>query len=304
MGNVDLKRLAIMIAGLTFLAAGYMYFSSERTSPKPPLAPPPATNVSPAPAPGTAGQPPGPQGSGQGSPVARSDAPPVAEPAREPETESKPPNPAPPVSVSGSAGGVSLSGSDTPTPNLPDPFMGTTAELVKLKKEAEILESKIKILDLKAKQAEAELKEKRARALANMIEKNPRILLSLASDSQDPSGTGGLPSPQRLPQGLPGSDLDDVEEGFKKLAQTRSPTVKMVMLGREKKVTVEFGGKTYTLTVGDKVQDMEVVNVTPRGAILKLSGKQEFIPVNEALSVQQEEDREKKSENRSGNPKR
>ena len=163
--------------------------------------------------------------------------------------------------------------------DLPDPFQGFTGELVRLKKEAEILESKIKILELKAKEAEARLKEKRAQGLTAMIEKDPKILLNLPGDTSEAGGIT-LGGPSRFQAGLPQSSKG-FDEDIKKIMRERTPTVKMVILGRDRRVTVEYQGDTFTLSVGDKVRDIEVLNVTPRGAIFRVNGRQEFIPVSE-----------------------
>jgi hypothetical protein len=203
-----------------------------------------------------------------------------------PETRSTPPE-APLPTSAGQAGvekpirvPLSSLGAVTSGRDLSDPFQGFSGELVRLKKEAEILESKIKILELKAKEAEARLKEKRAQGLTTMIEKDPKILLSLAGDTGEAGGLT-LGQPSRLQAGLAQSSKG-IDEDLKKIMRERTPTVKMVVLGRDKRVTVDYQGDTFTLSVGDKVRDIEVLNVTPRGAIFRVSGKQEFIPVSES----------------------
>lgn len=164
--------------------------------------------------------------------------------------------------------------------NLSDPFQGFTAELVRLRKEAEILESKIRILELKAKEAEARLKEKRAQGLSSMIEKDPKILLNLLGDTNNPGGII-LDQSSRLQTSLPRSTTGRLDEDLKRIIRGRIPTVRMVILGRDKRVTVDYQGDTFTLSVGDRVRDIEVLNITPRGAIFRVNGKQEFVPLSE-----------------------
>ncbi len=283
MGNIDLKRALMLAMAAGLLVLGAVYFLSGPGSNIPP-----AGGLSAAPATAQAGKrmaPPPPPATKGANP------PPAAQRAEvgtniPPETPSTPPAAAveKPIRVPLSTLGAVTSGRD-----LSDPFQGFTAELVRLKKEAEILESKIKILELKAKEAEARLKEKRAQGLTAMIEKDPKILLNLPGDTGEGGGIT-LGQQSRLQAGLPQSSKG-IDEDLKNIMRERTPTVKMVILGRDKRVTVDYQGDTFTLSVGDKVRDIEVLNVTPRGAIFKLNGKQEFIPVSESpLSREKKEE--------------
>lgn len=277
MGKVDPKRVLIIISVLGALMIGYYYFSPNENVPTPAAllktqsAPQPQApaatklregaalpdkqpKVDPPPAAGKPAQP-------FESPTTQAivQAPALADAQKELKPEAP--------SITRQAG-------------LPDPFKGTTAEVIRLRKEAEILEAKIKILDLKAKQAEAELKEKRARSLAAMIEKDPRVLFSLPADMKEgailPTTHLGAPDLGAM-RGDPKEAKGDLEE----IIRGRYPTVKMVILSHDKRITVDYRGSTFTLSIGDKVQDLEVINVTPRGGLFRINGKQEFIPVTE-----------------------
>lgn len=275
MGKVDPKRLLIIVFVLGALMIGYYYFSPNEESPSPGALlktqstpqPQSATKLREGAAlpekqpklypPPAADKPAQPMESPNNQAIAKAPALSEAQKELKPETL---------LSARQAA--------------LPDPFKGTTAEVIKLRKEAEILEAKIKILDLKAKQAEAELKEKRARSLAAMIDKDPRVLFSLPADMKEgailPTTHLGPPDLGAI-RGDPKEAKGDLEE----IIRGRYPTVRMIILGHDKRITVEYRGSTFTLSIGDKVQDLEVINVTQRGGLFRINGKQEFIPVTE-----------------------
>lgn len=298
MGNVDIKRLSALIGGLSALIfVGYYLFSA---GPESPGELPGTKTLSPAGISGPASrQPPTPTREPGIGPAARtgtqttSYTPPQASPT---------PRALPQSGPTAAPALKNLSGAKETEPvDLPDPFSGVTAELVRLKREAALLEGKIKILDLKGKQAKAELEEKQTRTLAGLIEKNPDLLLRL-SLSDKTKGEGGLLPSLNAP--LPSSSLGppgaeplkpSPETSFRR-AISPTPVVRMVMLGKEKSVTIEIDNNTYTLSVGDKVQDIEVLNVTPRGALLKVAGKREFAPVNETQPRSEKKEGEQKSE--------
>ena len=259
MGNIDLKRTLILASVVGLLVLGGMHFLGDSGSNIPPAGSPPQEGGK-----GMALPPP---------PTMQGAAPRTDNP---PETGTTPPGAGTekPIRVPLSSLGTAA------RRNLSDPFQGFTAELVRLRKEAEILESKIRILELKAKEAEARLKEKRAQGLSSMIEKDPKILLNLLRDTNNPGGII-LDQSSRLQTSLPRSTTGRLDEDLKRIIRGRIPTVRMVILGRDKRVTVDYQGDTFTLSVGDRVRDIEVVNITPRGAIFRVNGKQEFVPLSE-----------------------
>ncbi|MEE9569951.1 MAG: hypothetical protein V3W37_11240 [Candidatus Binatia bacterium] len=259
MGNIDLKRTLILASVVGLLVLGGMHFLGDSGSNIPPAGSPPKAGGK-----GMALPPP---------PTMQEAAPRTDNP---PETRTTPPGAGAdkPITVPFFSLGTAA------RRNLSDPFQGFTAELVRLRKEAEILESKIRILELKAKEAEARLKEKRAQGLSSMIEKDPKILLNLLGDTNEPGGII-LDQSSRLQTSLPQSTTGRLDEDLKRIIRGRIPTVRMVILGRDKRVTVDYQGDTFTLSVGDRVRDIEVVNITPRGAIFRVNGKQEFVPLSE-----------------------
>lgn len=275
MGKVDPKRVLIIVSVLGALMIGYYYFSPNEDSPSPgALLKTQATPQPQAPAATKLRE-----GAALSEKQPKVDPPPAAgkpaQPFESPNTQAIAQAPAPAQKEL-----KSEASTITRQAGLPDPFKGTTAEVIRLRKEAEILEAKIKILDLKAKQAEAELKEKRARSLAAMIEKDPRVLFSIPADMKEGAilptthlGAPDLGAMRGDPKEAKG-DLDEIIRG-------RYPTVRMVILGHDKRITVDYRGSTFTLSIGDKVQDIEVINVTPRGGLFRINGKQEFIPVTE-----------------------
>ena len=275
MGKVDPKRLLIIVSVLGALIIGYYYFSPNEESPSPGA----LLKTQSTPQPQTATK----LRDGAALPEKQPKLyPPTA--ADKPAQSFESPNnqaiakaPAPPDAQKELKPEALLSARQAA---LPDPFKGTTAEVIKLRKEAEILEAKIKILDLKAKQAEAELKEKRARSLAAMIDKDPRVLFSLPADMKEGAI---LPTTHLGPPDLGGirGDPKEAKGDLEEIIRGRYPTVRMVILGHDKRITVEYRGSTFTLSIGDKVQDLEVINVTQRGGLFRINGKQEFIPVTE-----------------------
>lgn len=282
MPQIDPKRTIGLILAIGLLTGGYVYFSEESPSGS-------SNGKQPVPVAPSGSSPLKASGKGPGeekaAPINLAPAPAKTEASR-PAVEAK---------IDLGSGLAELSGGKA---SLPDPFRGASAELIRLRKEAELLDASIKILDLKAKQAEAELKQKRAKTLAAMIEKDPKILLSLPQETKD--GGFSLPSPVRIDSNPRPPSGDDVD--IQQIMRSRTPTVRMVILGRDKRVTIDYQGNTFTLAVGDKFQDLEVVNVTPRGALFKIHGKQEFIPVAEKTGAKDEERPSAKPATNTGRP--
>jgi len=277
MGKVDPKRVLIIVSVLGALMIGYYYFSPNENARSPGALV--KTQSTPQPQAPTATKPR--EGAALLEKQTKVEPPPAADKPAQP--FESPNNQAIAQASAPQDAQKELKAEAAPITRqaaLPDPFKGTTAEVIRLRKEAEILDAKIKILDLKAKQAEAELKEKRARSLAAMIEKDPRVLFSLPPDTKEgailpatrlgPPDLGAIRGEGKEAKG----DLEEIIRG-------RYPTVRMVILGHDKRITVDYRGSTFTLSIGDKVQDLEVINVTPRGGLFRINGKQEFIPVTE-----------------------